>query len=63
MTKTLLLCLLFAALPGMADARNKHRDHAEQRAFRQEQNSAPARSPARPDTRGCIPQRFVRRCE
>ncbi|MCU4120766.1 HNH endonuclease [Variovorax sp. N23] len=36
MTKPLLLCLLLATLPGLADARSKHRDHAEQRAFRQE---------------------------
>jgi hypothetical protein len=34
MNKTLLLCLLFAALPGPADARSKHRARAEQRAFR-----------------------------
>lgn len=34
MTKALLLCLLLAALPGLADARNKHHDRAEQRAFR-----------------------------
>lgn len=36
MNKTLLLCLLLATVPGLADARSKHRDHAEQRAFRQE---------------------------
>jgi hypothetical protein len=37
MNKTpLLLCLLLATLPGLADARNKHHDRAEQRAFRLE---------------------------
>ena len=35
MTKPLfLLCLLLATLPGLADARNKYHDRAEQRAFR-----------------------------